>query len=90
MLRIDRTMRTFQLLDQRSLPEVGIRERSDLQQMIKATPEPFFRELGERLLLVGEELRPAEFVDDRIDLLAVDETGGAVVIDGCDAYRPAS
>jgi hypothetical protein len=60
---------------------VGIRERSDLQQMIKATPEPFFGELGERLLLVGEELRPAEFVDDRIDLLAVDETGGAVVIE---------
>jgi hypothetical protein len=81
MLRIDRTSRTFQPLDQRLLPEVGIRERSDLQQMIKATPEPFFRELGEQLLLVGEELRPAEFVDDRIDLLAVDETGGAVVIE---------
>jgi len=81
MLRIDRATRTLQALDQRSLPEVGIRERSDLQQMIKATPEPFFREFGERLLLVGEELRPAEFVDDRIDLLAVDETGGAVIIE---------
>ena len=61
MLRIDRTARAFQALEQRSLPEVGIRERSDLQQMIRATPDPFFRELGERLLLVGEELRPAEF-----------------------------
>jgi hypothetical protein len=81
MLRIDRTARTFQVLEQRSLPEVGIRERSDLQQMIRATPDPFFRELGERLLLVGEELRPAEFVDDRIDLLAVDETGGTVIIE---------
>ena len=49
--------------------------------MIRATPDPFFRELGERLLLVGEELRPAEFVDDRIDLLAVDETGGTVIIE---------
>jgi hypothetical protein len=81
MLRIDRTSRTFQPLDQCLLPERGIRERSDLQQMIKTTPDPFFRELGERLLLVGEELRPAEFVDDRIDLLAVDETGGAVIIE---------
>jgi len=81
MLRIDRATKTFQPLDQRLLPEVGIRERSDLQQMIKATPEPFFRELGERLLLVVEELRPTDFVDDRIDLLAVDETGVAVVIE---------
>jgi hypothetical protein len=81
MLRINRTTKTFQPLDQRLLPDVGIRERSDLQQMIKATPEPFFGELGERLLLVGEELRPTDFVDDRIDLLAVDETGGAVVIE---------
>ena len=68
-------------MDQRLLPDVGIRERSDLQQMIKASPEPFFRELGERVLLIGEELRPAEFVDDRIDLLAVDETGCAVIIE---------
>jgi hypothetical protein len=81
MLRIDRTTKTFQPLDQRSFPDVGIRERTDLQQMIKATPEPFFREIGERLKLVGEELRPTEFVDDRIDLLAVDETGVAVVIE---------
>jgi len=81
MLRIDRKARILQALTQRSLPDAGLLERSDLQAMIKASPDAFFAELGEHLLIVGDEIRPDDFVDDRIDLLAIDERGAAVVIE---------
>jgi len=64
-----------------TLADVGFKERSDLQQMIRNSPEAFFAELGEPLLLVAEELRPSTAVDDRIDLLAIDPTGAFVVIE---------
>lgn len=49
--------------------------------MIRNSPVPFFEELGEQLLLIGEEIRPDEFVEDRIDLLAIDQQGSTVVIE---------
>jgi len=49
--------------------------------MIRNTPDAFFSEMGESLLLLGEEVRPAEFVDDRIDLLAIDRQGSVVVLE---------
>jgi hypothetical protein len=49
--------------------------------MIRSSPEAFFQDMGETLLLIGEEVRPTEIVDDRIDLLAIDQDGTAVVIE---------
>ena len=49
--------------------------------MIRQSPDAFFGELGEDLKLIGEEVKPAEFVDDRIDLLAFDKIGSTVVIE---------
>jgi RecB family endonuclease NucS len=68
-------------LGPKPLASVGILERNDLQQMIKNTPAEFFAELGEQLLPLGEEIRPSEVVDDRIDLLALDADGATVVIE---------
>ncbi|MGY0835676.1 hypothetical protein [Azospirillum argentinense] len=81
MLRLDRQNHTLNRLQQRTLADIGMQERHDLQRMIMTSPEVFFDELGERLLLLAQEVRPADEVDDRIDLLAVDEDGSAVIFE---------
>jgi hypothetical protein len=81
MLKIDRNHRKFIEVRRRRLDEAGYRERLDVQAMIRNSPEQFFAEMGEHLLLITEELRPATFVDDRIDLLAIDPSGAVVIIE---------
>jgi RecB family endonuclease NucS len=82
MLRIDRAKRSLVRLGQKPFAEAGLLERTDFQQMIRNAPNEFFAELGEKLLLVGEEVRPfPEVVDDRIDLLAIDSEGSTVIIE---------
>lgn len=81
MLRIDRKTKSLARLGPRSLADAGIRERTDLQTMVKTSPDAFFEEIGESLLLVGEEVRPSDLVGDRIDLLALDEQGSTVIIE---------
>jgi hypothetical protein len=49
--------------------------------MIRTCSADFFAEMGEELLLIGEEVRQTDFVDDRIDLLAIDKEGSSVVIE---------
>jgi hypothetical protein len=61
MLRIDRDQKTFARLIPRALTEAGFFERS-VQHMILQSPEAFFGEMGEALKLIGEEIRPDEFV----------------------------
>ena len=81
MLRVEHTSKSLRPLQQKTLPEAGWRERDDLQHLIRNSPDEFFGEMGERLLLLGEEVRPAVQVEDRIDLLAVDPDGVVVVIE---------
>jgi hypothetical protein len=63
------------------MAQVGLLERGDLQHMIRQSPDAFFQELGEDLKLVGEEIKPADFVDDRIDLLAIDKLGRSAILE---------
>ena len=81
MLRIDRAGRGLLRLTRRPFAEAGILERSDLQRMIRNAPAEFFSELAEEMLPLGEEIRPSEVVDDRIDLLAVDREGSIAVVE---------
>jgi hypothetical protein len=81
MLRIDRKDKSLKFLPSSSLIDAGLKERMDIQAMIHRCPEPFFTEMGEPLLLVGQEVRPTDLVDDRIDLLAIDPQGNSVVIE---------
>ncbi len=81
MLKIDRDGRSIERLSVKSLHQAGILERRDLQQMIVNNPDSFFEEMGERLVLIGREICPSDYVGDRIDLLAVDTKGQVVVIE---------
>lgn len=81
MLRIERNAKTLKALTRQPIPQAGLKERTDLQHMIRNNPEAFFEEMGEKLLLIGEEIRPETFVEDRIDLLALDQNGAVVVIE---------
>ena len=81
MLRIDRENKKFTKLGKSGMSKAGFTEKYDLQKMIKNSPEAFFGDMGEKLLLIGEEVRPTDFVEDRIDLLAVDQQGCLVVIE---------
>ena len=81
MLRLNRAEKTFARLPHHTLSETGILERKDIQAMIAASPKDFFEELGESVTLLAQEVRPDDVVDDRIDLLAADEDGAAVIIE---------
>lgn len=80
MLKIHRKAKSLLMRD--LTPKDGaLTEPGDGQKMIRCSPEAFFTEMGETLLLAGEEVRPADFLADRIDLLAIDQNGGADVND---------
>ena len=81
MLRIDRHQKALVPLEKINLTDARVRERTDLQKMIRQSSVHFFQHMEESLLLIGEEVRPVQDVDDRIDLLAIDQQGSTVVIE---------
>lgn len=81
MLKINRADGRCERLLIRTLSEAKILERRDLQRMMVQDPAPFLLEMGEKLVIVGQEVKPSDTVNDSIDLLAVDEDGAAVIIE---------
>lgn len=80
MLRIDKSEKKLVRLANSALAEADHWERQ-LQAMICASPDSFCEEIGESLWVIGQEVRPSDAVPDRIDILAVDDVGNAVVIE---------
>lgn len=80
MLRIDTTQKKLTLLATSPLGDSAHWER-DIQAMIIATPDSFCEEIREHLWIIGQEVKPSEAVSDRIDILALDESGSAVVLE---------
>jgi hypothetical protein len=72
-LRPDR----LQKLGRTTFPELGIRERGDLQRIIRDFPQV----LGGDLLILAEEFGDWQDSSRRIDLLALDNNGRLVVVE---------
>ena len=81
MLKIDRQNKHFTHLETPSLGAVSISERYDLQEYICNSPDAFFQEIGQELFLIDKELQPSDDVEDRIDVLALDKEGQAVILE---------
>ncbi len=80
MLRIDKNDKKLVRLTKSVLASAQHWERQ-LQEMICAAPTAFCEEIGESLRVIGQEVRPSDAVQDRIDILALDEGGNSVVIE---------
>lgn len=71
------TQTGLQKVSSSTMTDAGVKERADIQQWIRKDPSV----LGERLLIIAEEFCSWEDSKRRIDLLALDEDGNAVVIE---------
>lgn len=80
MLKVDREHQTLQQIEQSGIVDQGLLEQ-ELEAWIANSPEAFFRELGERLFLIGKQVYVGELGSDRVDLLALDPDGSLVVIE---------
>jgi RecB family endonuclease NucS len=81
MLLVDKKQSRLHPIPSSNLTNQRLLERADLQQMILRSADSFFQEMGESLKLLGEEVRPSEFIANRIDLLAIDPSGSVVIIE---------
>lgn len=82
MLKIDRGNRVLEPILSQSLTQAGLKERADLQDLIKRNPRAFFDDIGlVNAELLDQEVKPSDLVGDRIDLLAHDKDGTVIVIE---------
>lgn len=78
MLKIEAAEKTLSALDQAPLGD--LMKRYDLHDFISNSPEAFFDQIGEKLFLIGKDVEPSKAVPIQIDLLAVDQSGQAVLV----------
>lgn len=77
MYVINRETNRIEPLQQRKFSELGLRERSNLQEWIANHPVA----LGEELLIIQKEFAGFADTAERLDLLALDKRGNLVVIE---------
>ena len=77
MYRIEKDKNEIIKLEERLFSELGFKERENLQEWIAQNPDT----LGENLLIIQKEYDGFNDTRERLDLLALDEEGGLVVIE---------
>ena len=77
MFLIDEANNKAISMEKKTFKELSFREREHLQEWIAANPEI----LGEPLLIIQKEFSDWSDTDERLDLLALDESGNLVIIE---------
>jgi hypothetical protein len=77
MYRIDKQNNRIEKIRQVTFTELGFKERGHLQEWLEGNPEA----LGEELLIIQKEFSGFNDTNERLDLLALDKKGNAVIIE---------
>lgn len=77
MYLIDKDNNKITKIKQMTFTELGFRERGHLQEWLEGNPES----LGENLLIIQKEFSGFNDTNERLDLLALDKKGNAVIIE---------
>ncbi len=77
MYLIDKQKNRIEKIKQVTFSELGFRERGHLQEWLEANPEA----LGEDFLIIQKEFSGFNDTNERLDLLALDKKGNAVIIE---------
>lgn len=77
MYRIDKQNNRIEKIRQVTFSELGFKERGNLQEWLEGNPEA----LGEELLIIQKEFSGFIETNERLDLLALDKKGNAVIIE---------
>jgi len=77
MYRIDKQNNRIEKIKQVTFSELGFKERGHLQEWLEGNPEA----LGEEFLVIQKEFSGFNDTNERLDLLALDKKGNAVIIE---------
>jgi hypothetical protein len=77
MYLIDKDKNKITKIKQMTFTELGFKERGHLQEWLEGNPES----LGEDLLIIQKEFSGFNDTNERLDLLALDKKGNAVIIE---------
>lgn len=81
MYKIDLDNKKLLKIDTTILKNESLLERSDLQQFIFNSWEAFKNDIGlPSAILLGQEIKPHESVQDSIDLLALDQNDSSLIV----------
>jgi len=81
MFRISLSNKTLDKIDSTILKNENLLERHDLQQFVFNSWESFKNDIGlPTSILIGQEIRPHDSVQDSIDLLAFDQDDSSLIV----------
>jgi hypothetical protein len=81
MYKIDLKKKELNKIESTILRDENLLERNDLQQFIFNSWETFKNDIGlPTCILIGQEIKPHESIQDSIDLLAIDQNDSSLIV----------